>query len=376
MNLNVGNMKTNNIQRIEFFNREMEKEEILNILKTEPQLINFIYGPINSGKTTLITNLVDDLSKDNFVFYINLRGKLINKYEEFIRVLFAVKKEGPLAILKNFIKRIFGIGTLPIRYFTGVPAEKWMIDDFFKSKNPEDVFEFLENYFKEISKKGKIILIVDELQVIGDLEIDGKLIYKLFNFFIRLTKELHICHVFALSSDSLFIEKVYNEAMLEGRANYILVDDFDEETAGKFLETYKFTDVEIRKTLQYLGGKPGRLIEVIRKKQNKKDVSESVKDILETRGGKIEEILYSMKNRNRELFDKVKDILENFRMNEDVRYTYISDEIRFLSKQNILFVNPIKKIIKPQSKVDLIAIRSFCSRISGTVPEIRKVLNT
>ncbi|OQX20834.1 MAG: hypothetical protein BWK75_04485, partial [Candidatus Altiarchaeales archaeon A3] len=38
---------------MEFFNRESEKEEILNILKTEPQLINFIYGPINSGKTTL-----------------------------------------------------------------------------------------------------------------------------------------------------------------------------------------------------------------------------------------------------------------------------------------------------------------------------------
>ncbi len=115
---------------------------------TEPQVINFIYGPLNSGKTTLITNLINDLSKDNFVFYINLRGKLINKYEEFIRVLFSVKKEGPLYILKRFVRKILGLGTIPGRYFAGIPVEKWVIDDFFKSKNPEDVFEFLENYLQ------------------------------------------------------------------------------------------------------------------------------------------------------------------------------------------------------------------------------------
>ncbi len=35
-------MKINTIQKIEFFDREKEKEEIMNILRTEPQLINFI----------------------------------------------------------------------------------------------------------------------------------------------------------------------------------------------------------------------------------------------------------------------------------------------------------------------------------------------
>ena len=35
----------------EFFNMEKEKQEILNILKVKPQLLNFIYSPINSGKT-------------------------------------------------------------------------------------------------------------------------------------------------------------------------------------------------------------------------------------------------------------------------------------------------------------------------------------
>ncbi|CEG11551.1 conserved hypothetical protein [groundwater metagenome] len=79
---------------IEFFDREKEKQEILNILKVKPQLINFIYGPINSGKTTLIQKLIDDLPKAKYaVFYINLRGKLIKEYGGFVRVLFKVKRK-------------------------------------------------------------------------------------------------------------------------------------------------------------------------------------------------------------------------------------------------------------------------------------------
>jgi len=35
-----------NFVDVEFFNRETEKLEILNILRVKPQLINFIYGPI------------------------------------------------------------------------------------------------------------------------------------------------------------------------------------------------------------------------------------------------------------------------------------------------------------------------------------------
>ncbi len=74
------------------------------------------------------------------------------------------------------------------------------------------------------------------LQVIDDLKIDDYLVYELFNRFVRLTKELHTCHVFAVTSDSLFIEKIYREAMLYGKCRYLLIDDFDYETTAKFLK--------------------------------------------------------------------------------------------------------------------------------------------
>jgi AAA+ ATPase superfamily predicted ATPase len=38
------------------------------------------------------------------------------------------------------------------------------------------------------------------------LKIRTNQIYELFNLFVRLTKELHSCHVFAITSDSLFTE--------------------------------------------------------------------------------------------------------------------------------------------------------------------------
>ncbi|RLG29975.1 hypothetical protein DRO03_05785 [Methanosarcinales archaeon] len=38
------------MKRIEFHNREKETKEIMAILDSEPSLITFVYGPINSGK--------------------------------------------------------------------------------------------------------------------------------------------------------------------------------------------------------------------------------------------------------------------------------------------------------------------------------------
>ncbi len=76
------------------------------------------------------------------------------------------------------------------------------------------------------------------------MKIDGYLIYKLFNFFVRLTKELHRAHVVVMTSDSLFLEQVYSEAMLKGRCDYLLVDDFDYERTMGFSDGYGFDDQE------------------------------------------------------------------------------------------------------------------------------------
>lgn len=362
-----------NIKRIEFFNREKEKEEIMNILKVEPQLINFIYGPINSGKTTLITNLIEELSDEYVVFYINLRRKSITKYEDFIKVLFSVEKNKDL---KEIMRGLFAKVEKAIYVSQGIPINDSLLDGFLKKDSNEDVFAFLENYFKEISKTKIPLLIIDELQLIGNLEIDGKLIYRLFNFFIGLTKELHICHVFALSSDSLFIERVYSEAMLEGRANYILVDDFDEETTMKFLEKYKFNEKEQNIVWKYAGGKASLINTLITKKligENIENIEKYLNEEIIDTLGKIKQRIYVIKNIGVNIeyektkikieFERVLEMLNKFSKDECYSYSAITPEINYLVSQNILFVDPRSNITKPQSRINLIAIRKVLKKM-------------
>ncbi|CEG14050.1 conserved hypothetical protein [groundwater metagenome] len=228
---------------------------------------------------------------------------------------------------------------------------------------------FLEEYFLKISETKIPILIIDELQVIGDLEINGKAIYKLFNFFIRLTKELHICHVFALSSDSLFIEKVYSEAMLQGRARYLLVDDFDEKTARKFLEKYGFVEEEIKLANEYVGGKPALLTTMIDEKKIGRGIKDYVEKGLADSKEEIAQLLYyiktigvTIKYQGKDIdvnYEDTIEILKNFSGKEFYKYFIITPEHCYLVSKNILFVDTREKIIKPQTKFDLLAIRKF-----------------
>jgi AAA+ ATPase superfamily predicted ATPase len=348
------------MKRIEFHDREKEMKEIMKILEVEPSLITFIYGPMNSGKTTLCDHLISQLPEDYVVFYINLRGRFISDYRDFIRVLFKIEREKNY---KEVLKTISEISAVTLK-FSGIPVAESVMNALFKEKSYEDVFEFLEDYFVTIAKNKRPVLIIDELQVVGDLKIDGLLMYKLFNFFIRLTKELHLCHVFAVSSDSLFIENVYSEAMLDGRCRYLLVDDFDYGTAAAFLEGHGFTDDEKTVAWGYCGGKPVCLMELI----YADDRERIAKDMLRTRVTQLKDLLDYLDytkpritiGADEYMVEKgdIADILNRF-----VDTEYIDDvglnrpAKHFLIKDNILFLDPHTGIIKPQSRLNLLAIR-------------------
>jgi len=355
-------------RRIRFHNREREIKEIMNIIESEPMLITFVYGPINSGKTELFNHVIGQLSQDNVVFYVNLRGKFIREYSDFIRVLFKIErgrdKEDILRMLSDVSARALK--------FMGIPVAADILNMLFKERTYEDAFEFLEEYFTEIAERREPILILDELQVIKDVRIDDLLIYKLFNFFVRLTKELHLCHVFAVTSDSLFIERIYNEAMLHGRCRYLLVDDFDKETAVKFLKNHGLSEEESEKVWNYVGGKPVYLIEII----NSEDREEKINELLSLRTGEIASLLKFVKELGDEVAINGKSYAVNYEqliyslnkfMNADEVEISAIDEVskRYLVKKNILFVEPLRRRIRPQSRLDLLAIREALSETAA-----------
>ena len=349
------------MKRIAFHNREKETKEIMDILDDEPSLITLVYGPINSGKTTMISHLIKELPKNQKVFYINLRGRLISNYDEFIKVLFDVEHEARYERIKKFLKPMANV--LPESY-SGIPIPKDLFLKLFKEKEVEDAFVYIETVLRAFYKNDQNpVLVIDELQVIGDLKIDGFLIYKLFNFFIRLTKELHLAHVFVITSDSLFLERVYTEAMLSGRCRYLMVDDFDKDTTMSFLENYGFSEEEKELAWHYCGGKPVYLVELMRVE----DKGEMVAKMLKIRTSQISELLNSLRAYGEEIefrgelhevvYDNVVAELSKLKENVACEYGHITPEINYLVRNNIIFVDPLDNTMRSQSRLDLLAIR-------------------
>ena len=171
---------------------------------------------------------------------------------------------------------------------------------------------------------------------------------------MEIQEELHCCHVFAVTSDFLFIERVYSEAMLQGRCRYLLVDNFDYKTTKGFLRKYGFSNEEIDLVWEYFGGKPVYLVEAVKNKHRLKEFCE---DMLEDRFSVILYSLRRLEDEDRMSFSMVLELFEMFEKDETVECDRISDEVVWTAKQNILFLNPRRRLLKPQSKLDLLTIR-------------------
>jgi len=56
-------------------------------------------------------------------------------------------------------------------------------------------------------------------------------------------------------------------------------------------------------------------------------------------------------------------ILKTFKEVEEIELYEINEAIEFLIKENILFVDPALGVVKPQSKLDLLALRKVLELI-------------
>ena len=89
-----------------FFNREEDIKRMKAVLSGEPNLVYFVYGPINSGKTALLMKVFEELSEKYVVFYINFRWRDVQTVDDLIRVLFKVKRGKVSEETKEFIKEV------------------------------------------------------------------------------------------------------------------------------------------------------------------------------------------------------------------------------------------------------------------------------
>jgi hypothetical protein len=91
--------------------------------------------------------------------------------------------------------------------------------------------------------------------------------------------------------------------------------------------------------------------------QNREYLREYCEEMLELRWSQILDALYGLRKRDEKLFEDVIELFGEMSEKEVVVYGELTDGIIWSVKNNVLFVNPGKRIIKPQSRLDLLAIR-------------------
>ena len=345
----------------EFVNREKEIKEVKAILSGRPNFVYFVYGPINSGKTALLMKVIDELPTDYVVFYINFRWRNVQTIDDLIRVLFKVKRGRISEETKEFIREVLKGGAKVLHKLKGIPIPENMFEILFRRVDKvEDIFAYLEEYFEEMKNEGyQPILILDELQTIKDIiNATGQTVLKsLFNFLIGMTKEKHLCHCLCATSDCLFIEDVYRNARLEGRAEYLLVDDLDKREAFRVYEEFGFEDKEL--VWDYIGGKIGDMVKLFEKKKRGLSEKEALNMMFKDEMAKLKDFLEAVGEGEKGEIDleDVKDALRKLREGE-IRGEDISRKIRhFLIEENVLFYNLVESTVRPQSRLLWRAIR-------------------
>jgi len=312
--------------------------------------------------------VLEELPEEYRVFYINFRGIETRSYEDFIHTIFDVREESLwervndgadlLASSLKFAEDIMK----KFNYSIVLPAE---IIERFKPgiRGRKDCFKYLEELMRRVYSKGmRPVLVFDEIQMLKEVKGNGSVLHDLFNFLVRMTKETHLCHSLCSTSDCLFIEDIYSNARLEGRAKYILVDDLPKDDAFKLYDGFGFNDKEL--VWGWIGGKVGDMMRLYEEKKQGYNEEEGLRNMLKDEVGRLSWMLKLIKDGEKEgpSIEDLDKTLGIFKRRDKVKHTEVESKVlKFLIEENILFYNPVEGTICPQGRLIHRAIEEVIS---------------
>ncbi len=260
-----------------FVNREGDERFLLERFKGRPEKILFIYGPKSSGKTTLVEYVVENCLQNDrgvYVNYINFRGHAIVNYKDFIDIYFQPISEGQKSWLTRLKERLSlnlglfrGSASLPIKGVSfGLNIELYNQ----LRRNEVDPFVVLLEILRNIKEKRQPILILDEVQALQSIYMNGEvrerhLLTEFFNFLVRLTKETHIAHIVVMTSETLFLEKIYNYAKLAETSDFYKIGHLSLDEVREWLSHEGIEDEAVIDLIwEYVGGSAHRINDAVR----------------------------------------------------------------------------------------------------------------
>ena len=336
--------------------REKEIKFFIDWFEKISDEILWIYGPKSSGKTTIIEYVVENelfedfwkfIPKKNYwIRYMNLRGYLITSYKTFLEAFIKPKKESKRK--KESIDARMSIGIFEI---------KASILNEVKERE-KDLFNVLISEIQQIAKDKRVIIIIDEIQTLEEIYINGdrELLKEFLNFCVRLTKELHIAHVVILSSNTIFIDRIYNDAKLKVTSRFYKIDHLGYETVKNWLEKEGFSSSEIELIWEYLGGGIAYIQRMIRDRNEFPTLEEYLKHQAWLAYTEIVDYLGRGNTEEEEMiFREIAKIIVNegeFRIRDDLK-----DKGKFIkvidkwAEKEILFFDPMSLQVTGNSRI-------------------------
>ena len=200
-----------------FINRQRELQFLHQWISEQPGNLLFIYGPKSSGKTTLLMQFIErNLANDDYdIKHFNLRELLITSYKDFIRSFFRIDYDRAKGDVKEIRSYSLPFFRLSVEVLKGVESTDL------------DALAVMKMEIRKSADNGRQpVIIIDELQALEGIYTNGQreLLKELFNFFVAISKESHLCHVIIASSDGYFVERIYNDSKLKKTSKFLCVD--------------------------------------------------------------------------------------------------------------------------------------------------------
>ena len=333
--------------------REEEIKFLLDWFEKVPDEILWIYGPKSSGKTTIIEYIVENElfedfwkfkpKKNYWIRYMNLREYLISSYDSFIE---AFVKPAPEKRKKTEeINARINIGIFEI--------EGRKLEEVRERKR--DLFKVMAGELQEIAKENRAIIIIDEIQTLQEIYINGdrELLKEFLNFCVRLTKELHIAHVVILSSNTVFIDRIYNDAKLKETSQFFKIMHLDKKIVEKWLIEEGLDNEEIELIWDYFGGSIARIQKLLRERDGIEDLKGYLKEKAFLAYTEMVDLLRKIEEWKREVFIDICEIILKrgyfqVSVRDDIKLEKV---ISYFSEKEILFFDPMSLRVTGNSRI-------------------------
>ena len=332
-----------------FINRENEKEYLMKYLHASPESMLFVYWPKSSWKSTLMKKVVENLdTKVYSVNFMDLRWVLIVNFQSFLETFFP----------KNLVWKVKDIVdgvTLNMWFFW-----LWLEDEKIFKQNP---FKVMEDKLRAAVKRWKKpVIILDEIQLLKWIFINWEryLMSELFNFFIRITKVEHLAHIVCLTSESTFIDEIYNDAKLKNTSDFYMLEHLEKDDVYKWLKDEWLVKKDIENIWKNLWGSPQEIWNVLVKFKNWMKLKGAIDEKIQVEIWRTDDMVSRFDKLEKKLFFEVtKEIIKKWKfVKPQWEWKYL-DLITQLVQKDIWFYDSITWTVTANSESVRQAFKKF-----------------